>query len=190
MHILKKKSVVCLVLLSLLMLFAVAGCSGAHESTDSSTSKPYEDTQITERTDHDSTSGTQAETEDPILQTVIIQQISDDSITAQHIVLLNSYLEEDLQTLKDLNIPQEEYQDGYYRKDTGEIYTYDVDTSAPVTIYDISQEYGAGEDRLHTFETWKDFVTAVQVNERLLIQPYTLTIQDGIVTKIVEKLYN
>ena len=57
-------------------------------------------------------------------------------------------------------------------------------------ILNISQEYGAGEDRLYTFETWKDFVTAAQANEALLVQPYTLTIQDGIVTKIVEKLYN
>ena len=126
----------------------------------------------------------------PTLQTVTIQQVRDDSITVEHIVLLNSYLEEDLQTLKDLNIPPEEYQYGYYRKDTGEIYTYDVDPGTPVTIYDISQEYGAGEDRLYTFETWQEFVSAVQANERLLIQPYTLTIQDGVVTKIAEKFYN
>ncbi len=126
----------------------------------------------------------------PTLQTVTIQQVRDDSITVEHIVLLNSYLEEDLQTLKDLNIPPEEYQYGYYRKDSGEIYTYDVDPGTPVTIYDISQEYGAGEDRLYTFETWQEFVSAVQANERLLIQPYTLTIQDGVVTKIAEKFYN
>ena len=126
----------------------------------------------------------------PVLQTVTIQQVRDDSITVEHIVLLNSYLEEDLQTLKDLNIPPEEYQYGYYRKDSGEIYTYDVDPGTPVTIYDISQEYGAGEDRLYTFETWQEFVSAVQANERLLIQPYTLTIQDGVVTKIAEKFYN
>ena len=126
----------------------------------------------------------------PTLQTVTIRQVRDDSITVEHIVLLNSYLEEDLQTLKDLNIPPEEYQYGYYRKDTGEIYTYDVDPGTPVTIYDISQEYGAGEDRLYTFETWQEFVSTVQANERLLIQPYTLTIQDGVVNKIVEKFYN
>lgn len=126
----------------------------------------------------------------PTLQTVTIQQVRDDSITVEHIVLLNSYLEEDLQTLKDLNIPPEEYQYGYYRKDSGEIYTYDVDPGTPVTIYDISQEYGAGEDRLYTFETWQEFVSAVQANERLLIQPYTLTIQDGVVTKLEEKFYN
>ena len=83
-----------------------------------------------------------------------------------------------------------EYKYGYYRKDSGEIYTYDVDPGTPVTIYDISQEYGAGEDRLYTFETWQEFVSAVQANERLLIQPYTLTIQDGVVTKIAEKFYN
>ena len=118
---------------------------------------------------------------------MIIQQVRDHSITVEHIVLLNSYLEEDLQTLKDLNIPPEEYQYGYYRKDSGEIYTYDVDPGTPVTIYDISQEYGAGEDRLYTFETWQEFVSAVQANERLLIQPYTLTIQDGVVNKIVEE---
>ena len=126
----------------------------------------------------------------PTLQTVTIRQVRDDSITVEHIVLLNSYLEEDLQTLKDLNIPPEEYQYGYYRKDSGEIYTYDVDPGTPVTIYDISQEYGAGEDRLYTFETWQEFVSTVQANERLLIQPYTLTIQDGVVNKIVEKFYN
>ena len=126
----------------------------------------------------------------PTLQTVTIQQVRDDSITVEHIVLLNSYLEEDLQTLKDLNIPPEEYQYGYYRKDTGEIYTYDVDPGTPVTIYDISQEYGAGEDRLYTFETWQEFVSAVQANERLLIQPYVLTIQNGVVTKLEEKFYN
>ena len=55
---------------------------------------------------------------------------------------------------------------------------------------DISQEYGAGEDRLYTVETWQEFVSAVQANERLLIQPYTLTSQDGVVNKIVEKFYN
>ena len=126
----------------------------------------------------------------PTLQTVTIQQVRDDSITVEHIVLLNSYLEEDLQTLKDLNIPPEEYQYGYYRKDTGEIYTYDVDPGTPVTIYDISQKYGAGEDRLYTFETWQEFVSAVQANERLLIQPYVLTIQNGVVTKLEEKFYN
>ena len=126
----------------------------------------------------------------PTLQTVTIQQVRDDSITVEHIVLLNSYLEEDLQTLKDLNIPPEEYQYGYYRKDSGEIYTYDVDPGTPVTIYDISQEYGAGEDRLYTFENWQDFVTAVQADERLLIQPYVLTIQNGVVTKLEEKFYN
>ena len=126
----------------------------------------------------------------PTLQTVTIQQVRDDSITVEHIVLLNSYLEEDLQTLKDLNIPPEEYQYGYYRKDSGEIYTYDVDPGTPVTIYDISQKYGAGEDRLYTFETWQEFVSAVQANERLLIQPYVLTIQNGVVTKLEEKFYN
>ncbi len=126
----------------------------------------------------------------PTLQTVTIRQVRDDSITVEHIVLLNSYLEEDLQTLKDLNIPPEEYQYGYYRKDSGEIYTYDVDPGTPVTIYDISQEYGAGEDRLYTFENWQDFVTAVQADERLLIQPYVLTIQNGVVTKLEEKFYN
>ena len=126
----------------------------------------------------------------PTLQTVTIQQVRDDSITVEHIVLLNSYLEEDLQTLKDLNIPPEEYQYGYYRKDSGEIYTYDVGPGTPVTIYDISQEYGAGEDRLYTFETWQEFVSAVQANERLLIQPYVLTIQNGVVTKLEEKFYN
>ena len=126
----------------------------------------------------------------PTLQTVTIRQVRDDSITVEHIVLLNSYLEEDLQTLKGLNIPPEEYQYGYYRKDSGEIYTYDVDPGTPVTIYDISQEYGAGEDRLYTFETWQEFVSAVQANERLLIQPYVLTIQNGVVTKLEEKFYN
>ena len=126
----------------------------------------------------------------PTIQTVTIRQVRDDSITVEHIVLLNSYLEEDLQTLKDLNIPPEEYQYGYYRKDSGEIYTYDVDPGTPVTIYDISQEYGAGEDRLYTFENWQDFVTAVQADERLLIQPYVLTIQNGVVTKLEEKFYN
>ena len=126
----------------------------------------------------------------PTLQTVTIRQVRDDSITVEHIVLLNSYLEEDLQTLKDLNIPPEEYQYGYYRKDSGEIYTYDVDPGTPVTIYDISQEYGAGKDRLYTFETWQEFVSAVQANERLLIQPYVLTIQNGVVTKLEEKFYN
>ena len=126
----------------------------------------------------------------PTLQTVTIRQVHDDSITVEHIVLLNSYLEEDLQTLKDLNIPPEEYQYGFYRKDSGEIYTYDVDPGTPVTIYDISQEYGAGEDRLYTFENWQDFVTAVQADERLLIQPYVLTIQNGVVTKLEEKFYN
>ena len=169
----KKKSLVCLAFLCFLMSLMGVGCSATRESTDSSVSKAHEDTQITEHTGHGSESSTKAETEEPILQTVIIQ-----------------HLEEDLQTLKGLNIPPEEYQYGYYRKDSGEIYTYDVDPGTPVTIYDISQEYGAGEDRLYTFETWQEFVSAVQTNERLLIQPYTMTIQDGVVTKIVEKFYN
>ena len=34
------------------------------------------------------------------------------------------------------------------------------------------------------------FVSAVQANERLLIQPYVLTIQNGVVTKLEEKFYN
>ena len=186
----KKKSLVCLAFLCFLMSFMGVGCSATRESTDSSVSKAHEDTQITEHTGHGSENSTKAETEEPILQTVIIQQVRDHSITVEHIVLLNSYLEEDLQTLKDLNIPPEEYQYGYYRKDSGEIYTYDVDPGTPVTIYDISQEYGAGEDRLYTFENWQDFVTAVQADERLLIQPYVLTIQNGVVTKLEEKFYN
>lgn len=124
------------------------------------------------------------------LQTAILQSVTADSVTAEHIILLNSYLAEDLQTLKNLNIPPEEYQYGYYRKDSGEIHTYTVDPDAPVTIYDISQVYGAGEDRLYTFETWQDFVTAVQADEGLLIQPYVLTIQNGVVTKLEEKFYN
>ena len=124
------------------------------------------------------------------LQTAILQSVTADSVTAEHIILLNSYLAEDLQTLKNLNIPPKEYQYGYYRKDSGEIHTYTVDPDAPVTIYDISQVYGAGEDRLYTFETWQDFVTAVQADEGLLIQPYVLTIQNGVVTKLEEKFYN
>lgn len=78
------------------------GCSATRESTDSSVSRAHEDTQITEHTGHGAESSTKAETEEPILQTVIIQQVRDNSITVEHVVLLNSYLEEDLQTLKDL----------------------------------------------------------------------------------------
>lgn len=178
----KKKSVVCLILLCILMIFAGAGCSAARERVNSPTPETHEDTQDTD--------STQTRAEEPILQTVIVQQVTDDSVTVEHIILLNSYLEEDLQTLKEMNIPPEEYQYGYYRKDSGEMYTYDVDPGASVTIYDISQEYGAGEDRLYTFESWQDFVTAVQSNENLLIQPYTLTIQDGVVIQIAEKIYN
>ena len=123
-------------------------------------------------------------------RTVVMQSATDSSVTAEHITLLTSSLEEDLQTLKALNIPPQNYWYGYYRVDSGEIYTYTVDPDAPVTIYDISQVYGAGEDRLYTFENWKDFVTAVQADERLLIQPYVLTIQNGVVTKLEEKFYN
>ena len=123
-------------------------------------------------------------------RTVVMQSATDSSVTAEHITLLNSSLEEDLQTLKALNIPPQNYWYGYYRVDSGEIYTYTVDPDAPVTIYDISQVYGAGEDRLYTFENWQDFVTAVQADERLLIQPYVLTIQNGVVTKLEEKFYN
>ena len=123
-------------------------------------------------------------------RTVVMQSATDSSVTAEHITLLNSSLEEDLQTLKALNVPPQNYWYGYYRVDSGEIYTYTVDPDAPVTIYDISQVYGAGEDRLYTFENWKDFVTAVQADERLLIQPYVLTIQNGVVTKLEEKFYN
>ena len=125
------------------------------------------------------------------LQPVRLRSVTADSVTAEHIILLNSYLAEDLQTLNDLYIPPEDYQYGYYyRRISDKTYTYTVDPDAPVTIYDIEQAYGAGEDRLYTFKTWKDFVAAVQADERLLIQPYVLTIQNGVVTKLEEKFYN
>ena len=121
---------------------------------------------------------------------VVLQSVSGDSVTAEHIALLNASLEEDLQTLKALNIPPQNYWYGYYRVDSGEIYTYKVDPNTSVTIYDIEQEYGAGEDRLYTFKTWRDFVAAAQENEGLLVQPYTLTLKNGVVVKIEEKFYN
>lgn len=120
---------------------------------------------------------------------VALQSVTDDSVTAEHITLLNASLEEDLQTLKALNIPPQNYYYGYYRVDSGELYTYKVDPNASVTIYDIEQEYGAGEDRLYTFKTWRDFAAAVQENEGLLVQPYTLTLKNGVVVKIEEKFY-
>lgn len=120
----------------------------------------------------------------------VLQSVTGDSITAEHITLLNASLEEDLQTLKALNIPPQNYYYGYYRVDSGELYTYKVDPNASVTIYDIEQEYGAGEDRLYTFKTWRDFAAAVQENERLLVQPYTLTLKNGVVVKIEEKFYH
>lgn len=120
----------------------------------------------------------------------ILQSVTDASVTAEHIALLNASLEEDLQTLKVLNIPPQNYWYGYYRVDSGEIYTYKVDPNTSVTIYDIEQEYGAGEDRLYTFKTWRDFVAAAQENEGLLVQPYTLTLKNGVVVKIEEKFYN
>lgn len=120
----------------------------------------------------------------------ILQSVTDSSVTAEHIALLNASLEEDLQTLKALNIPPQNYYYGYYRVDSGEIFTYKVDPNASVTIYDIEQEYGAGEDRLYTFKTWRDFVAAAQENEGLLVQPYTLTLKNGVVVKIEEKFYN
>ena len=120
----------------------------------------------------------------------VLQSVTGDSITAEHITLLNASLEEDLQTLKALNIPPQNYYYGYYRVDSGEIYTYKVDPNTSVTIYDIEQEYGAGEDRLYTFKTWRDFAAAVQENEGLLVQPYTLTLKNGVVVKIEEKFYN
>ena len=123
-------------------------------------------------------------------QTAILREVRADSVTVEHITLLNSAIEEDLRTLKGLNIPPEAYQYGYYREDSGEIYTYKVDPDTPVTIYDISQAYGAGDDRLYTFETWQDFVAAAQANEGLCVPPYTLTLQDGVVVKIEEKFYN
>ena len=119
----------------------------------------------------------------------VLQSVTGDSITAEHITLLNASLEEDLQTLKALNIPPQNYYYGYYRVDSGELYTYKVDPNASVTIYDIEQEYGAGEDRLYTFKTWQDFAAAVQENEGLLVQPYTLTLKNGVVVKIEEKFY-
>ena len=122
-------------------------------------------------------------------RTVVMQSATDSSVTAEHITLLNSSLEEDLQTLKALNIPPQNYWYGYYRVDSGELYTYKVDPNASVTIYDIEQEYGAGEDRLYTFKTWRDFAAAVQENEGLLVQPYTLTLKNGVVVKIEEKFY-
>ena len=120
----------------------------------------------------------------------ILQSVTDASVTAEHIALLNASLEEDLQTLKALNIPPQNYYYGYYRVDSGELYTYKVDPNASVTIYDIEQEYGAGEDRLYTFKTWRDFAAAVQENEGLLVQPYTLTLKNGVVVKIEEKFYH
>ena len=120
----------------------------------------------------------------------VLQSVTGDSITAEHITLLNASLEEDLQTLKALNIPPQNYWYGYYRVDSGELYTYKVDPNTSVTIYDIEQEYGAGEDRLYTFKTWRDFVAAAQENEGLLVQPYTLTLKNGVVVKIEEKFYN
>ena len=125
------------------------------------------------------------------LQPVRLRSVTADSVTAEHIILLNSYLAEDLQTLNDLYIPPEDYQYGYYyRRISDKTYTYTVDPNASVTIYDIEQAYGAGEDRLYTFKTWKDFVAAVQENEGLLVQPYTLTLKNGVVVKIEEKFYN
>lgn len=120
----------------------------------------------------------------------VLQSVTGDSITAEHITLLNASLEEDLQTLKALNIPPQNYWYGYYRVDSGELYTYKVDPNTSVTIYDIEQEYGAGEDRLYTFKTWRDFAAAAQENEGLLVQPYTLTLKNGVVVKIEEKFYN
>ncbi len=120
----------------------------------------------------------------------ILQSVTDASVTVEHIALLNTSLEEDLQTLKALNIPPQNYYYGYYRVYSGEIFTYKVDPNASVTIYDIEQEYGAGEDRLYTFETWQDFIEAVQADESLLIPPYTFTMRNGIVVKIEEKFYN
>ena len=120
----------------------------------------------------------------------VLQSVTGDSITAEHITLLNASLEEDLQTLKALNIPPQNYYYGYYRVDSGELYTYKVDPNASVTIYDIEQEYGAGEDRLYTFKTWRDFAAAVQENEGLLVQPYTLTLKNGVVVKIEDKFYH
>ena len=120
----------------------------------------------------------------------VLQSVTGDSVTAEHITLLNASLEEDLQTLKALNIPPQNYYYGYYRIDSGELYTYKVDPNASVTVYDIEQEYGAGEDRLYTFKTWQDFIAAVQENEGLLVQPYTLTLKNGVVIKIEEKFYN
>ena len=120
----------------------------------------------------------------------VLQSVTGDSVTAEHITLLNASLEEDLQTLKALNIPPQNYYYGYYRIDSGELYTYKVDPNASVTVYDIEQEYSAGEDRLYTFKTWRDFIAAVQENEGLLVQPYTLTLKNGIVIKIEEKFYN
>ena len=120
----------------------------------------------------------------------VLQSVTGDSIKAEHITLLNASLEEDLQTLKALNIPPQNYYYGYYRVDSGELYTYKVDPNASVTIYDIEQEYGAGEDRLYTFKTWRDFAAAVQENEGLLVQPYTLTLKNGVVVKIEEKFYH
>ena len=120
----------------------------------------------------------------------VLQSVTGDSITTEHITLLNASLEEDLQTLKALNIPPQNYYYGYYRVDSGELYTYKVDPNTSVTIYDIEQEYGAGEERLYTFKTWRDFAAAVQENEGLLVQPYTLTLKNGIVVKIEEKFYN
>ncbi len=120
----------------------------------------------------------------------VLQSVTGDSITTEHITLLNASLEEDLQTLKALNIPPQNYYYGYYRVDSGELHTYKVDPNASVTIYDIEQEYGAGEDRLYTFKTWRDFAAAVQENEGLLVQPYTLTLKNGVVVKIEEKFYH
>lgn len=184
-----KKFKVNVVLLCILAVLA-GGCSSNSENTNSQNPENHEDAQITANTNNNSNDGTQSESEQSSLQTVVIQQVDDDSIEVEHIILLNANLEEDLKKLEEMNIPPEEYQYGYYRRDSGEIHTYPVDPDATVTIYDVSQEYSDSEDRQYTFETYQEFVTAAQANEDLLISPYTLTLQDGTVTKIEEKFYN
>ena len=85
----KKESLVCLAFLCFLISLMGVGCSATRESTDSSVSRAHEDTQITEHTGHGAESSTKAETEEPILQTVIIQQVRDNSITVETVVLLS-----------------------------------------------------------------------------------------------------
>lgn len=124
------------------------------------------------------------------VKTVVIHDISKDTLEIEEIILLNSFIEEDKKQLDKMGILPQDYPGGYYRKDLGEIDTIKVDEKTVVTIIDISQEYSNNENRKYTFENYSKFAEAFKRDKSLSMRCYKIEINDNVVKKIDEKLYN